>query len=66
MELPWLKNKKNDGGGGPPIERVADETHPGKLKEHVADELIDAYHRGDTHAFHEAFKAFHHLTTHGE
>ena len=57
MELPYLK-RKNAGGGSEPIERQADETHPGALLSMVWDELEDAYHRGDHQGFMSAIRAF--------
>lgn len=60
MEIPFLKNKQNQGGGGP-VETIrvsSDGDSPEKLLEMVADELIDSYHRGDRQAFLHAFRAF--------
>ncbi len=61
MELPFLKNKRrNDGGGGPvaEIEREPDSSGPSQMLESVADEILDAYHRGDQRALFEALSAF--------
>lgn len=60
MELPFLKNKKNQGGGGPSVEveRQPDSSSSGKFLEMAYDELHDAYHRGDSASFLNGLRAF--------
>ena len=57
MELPFLK-KKNQGGGGPPIEITREGNSDAKLLEMVADELIEAFHAKNKASLLEALRAF--------
>ena len=57
-DLPFLKNKNKAGGGASgPIERESDATHPDKLIEMVADELLSAFERKNHAGFMEALRA---------
>lgn len=51
MELPFLKNKKQDGGGGSAIERKASTKDDGmddsEMMGHVWDELVSAFEKKD-------------------
>lgn len=60
MELPFLKNRRNQGGGGPAVEltRQPDDGGSVDLLDHVIDELWDAMARKDKAAFKEAMRAF--------
>lgn len=60
MELPFLKNRRNQqGGGGPPLEitRQSDDGGSVDLLDHVIDELWEATSRKDKAAFKEAMRA---------
>ncbi len=63
MELPFLKNKrKNQGGGGPvEVERVSDGGSQDRLVGIVADEILSALQTRDRAGFREAFRAFVHI-----
>lgn len=58
MEIPYLKKKNKQGGGGPPIERVSDSTHPDKLISMVAEEMLEAFEKKDRAGFMAALRAF--------
>jgi len=59
MELPWLKNKNKNQGGGSSIERYPDEgTSTDRLIDMVADELLAALQARDRAGFREALHAF--------
>jgi hypothetical protein len=60
MELAWLKNRQNQGGGGPPEEilRESDSGSERRILETITDELMEAFHRKDHKAFLEALHAF--------
>lgn len=47
MELPFLKNKKNQGGGGPAVSRDPDESNDSDLMDQVMDELFSAFEKKD-------------------
>lgn len=62
MEIPFLKNKtKNQGGGGPSIERTAAPTHEDSmgddLMDQVADELLHAIETKNKKALRDALTA---------
>lgn len=63
MELPWLKNKKNQGGGTPPVEmeRTPDENSDKALLDGAADELLSALDRKDFKGIKQALKAILHM-----
>ena len=61
MELPYLKNKNKDGGGGPTMVKHADTTgdtmSDDELMDHVAQEMIDAIGKKDVKSFRAALHA---------
>jgi hypothetical protein len=58
MEIPFLKNKsKNMGGGSIEVQRPSDKSNTQTLLEHIADELIEAINKKDIKSFREALKA---------
>jgi hypothetical protein len=59
MELPWLKNKKNQGGGGPTVTKVRAPDDGGSmdLMDSVVDEFWQAIETKDKALFKEALKA---------
>ena len=63
MELPFLKNKSKNQGGGGPIERTASPTHDteGQMDEtlidHVADEFFQAVETKNKKLLKEALAA---------
>ena len=56
MELPFLKNKKNRGGGTT-VEKTRDSDGNKVLTDSVVDELMSAAERKDIKAFREALRA---------
>lgn len=64
MELPFLKNKKKNQGGGSSaeVERPSDDSNPEKLKGMITDELMDSFHKKDHRGFISALRAFHQTT----
>ncbi len=59
MELPFLKNKQNQGGGGPDVEktRESDKTSDEALMESIGQELLDAISRKDIGGIRSALEA---------
>ena len=60
MEIPFLKNKRNEGGGGSTthIKRTSDTTQPQVLLEGIADELLQAIEKKDFGGIKSALRAF--------
>lgn len=58
MELPFLKNKKNQGGGGPLAEQTRTPDDGTDMLGAVASEMLDAYSRKDKAALRAALRAF--------
>lgn len=59
MEIPFLKNKKNQGGSTPAMEvtREPDTYNPNELSDSVCDELFLALEKKDKQMFKEALRA---------
>lgn len=59
MELPWLKNKRNQGGGGPTDIKIRTPDDGGAvdLMDQVVDELWEALSKKDKAMFREALRA---------
>lgn len=62
MEIPFLKNKNKNAGGGAPIERVAAPTHENDMSnddmmDHVASEFIQAIETKNHKLLREALSA---------
>lgn len=58
-ELPFLKNKKNQGGGTPIMEvtRESDSYNPNELSDSVCNELFTALEKKDKQMFKDALRA---------
>lgn len=57
MELPFLKNKKKNQGGGGPTIREPDSSSDSKLLSHVAGELLSSFEKRDRAGFKSALRA---------
>lgn len=59
MEIPFLKNKKNQGGGTPAMEvtRDSDSYNPDDLSDGICDELFEALEKKDKKMFKDALRA---------
>ncbi len=56
-DLPFLKKKINQQGGGGPIEVTAHTKDSNTLLEHIADELLTAIEKKDIKSLREALQA---------
>ena len=58
-EIPFLKNKKNQGGSTPTMEvtRDSDAYNPNELSDSVCDELFSALEKKDKQMFKDALRA---------
>lgn len=56
MELPFLKNK-NDMGGGTAVTRPADETSDEALTKHITEELMTSISKKDFKGIRQALQA---------
>lgn len=58
MELPFLKNKNRNQGGGGPIEVTRDGSSDSKLLESITTEFLTAIEKKDRASLKEALRAF--------
>lgn len=55
MEIPFLKSKKNQQGGG--IIRESDQSNDQAILEHIGHELMTSLHKKDIKAIRDALEA---------
>lgn len=60
MELPFLKNKHKNNGGGAQQAETIEESYNKQLLEHSVTELMDAFHKKDIRGLRSALKAVYH------
>lgn len=57
-ELPFLKNKNKNSGGGGPIKRDSESASPAKLIDSAASEFLDALIKRDRASVIQSLRAF--------